>query len=142
MATSSSAAEYVLQQIPKQHVRDVYPLVRDLMRKVCARSDGRYAEAPIARKLLAGDWQLWLVWNGSVKAIVVTELYLDVSGLKCCMIRVCTGRGAKDWTHLIADIEDWARREGCAKLDMIARKGWARELPDYRMTHVMLEKDL
>lgn len=120
----------------------VWPLVRDLVRRVCERSEGRYAEEPIARHLLAGDWQLWVVWDGSVRAIVITELYTDVSGIKCCMIRVCTGHGARDWSHLLEDIEEWARREGCAKLDMLARKGWAKHLPDYRMTHVMLEKDL
>jgi len=125
-------------------VRDAYPLVRDLMRKVCARSRGRYSEAEVARKLLSGDWQLWVVWNGAVKAIVVTELYLDVSGIKCCMIRVCTGYGAKDWTHLIADIEQWARVEGCRKLDMLARPGWGELLKPggYRKTHILLEKDL
>lgn len=96
----------------------------------------------MAQNLLKGDWQLWVVWDGTVRAIVITELYKDVSGMKCCMIRVCTGNGAKDWSHLIGFIEDWARGQGCERLDMLARKGWAKRLPDYHLTHIMLEKVL
>ena len=106
-----------------------------------ARSVGGMLE-----RFATGAWHLWIVWEGgeagSVRAVIGTELYRDVSGMKCCTIRFATGHGASRWTHLLGRIEDWARQEGCVKLDMIARKGWAKHLPEYALTHVFLEKDL
>lgn len=117
-------------------------MVAPLMEAICERSQGRYSVPGMLERFAKGEWILWIVWDGSVRAIVGTELYRDVSGMKCCMIRFATGRQAATWTHLLREIEDWARGEGCQRLDMIARKGWARHLPDYKMTHVVLEKEL
>lgn len=132
----------VLQAIPPQHLGEVFPLVRPLMESVAERSKGRWSVPGMLERIATGDWLLWIVWDGSVRAIVGTELYLDVSGMKCCMIRFATGREASGWTHLLDEIEEFARAEGCGRIDMIARKGWAKHLPAYRMSHVFLEKDL
>ncbi len=142
----SSAAEHrvapVLQAIPPQHLGEVFPLIASLMESISERSKGRYSVPGMLERIACNEWQLWIVWDGSVRAIVGTELYRDVSGMKCCMIRFATGREAAGWTHLLSQIEAWARDEGCARMDMIARKGWAKHLPEYRMSHVFLEKDL
>lgn len=141
-ATSSSAGELRLVAVPPQHLAEVFPMVRDLMERVADRSGGRYSASGMLDKFLRGDWILWLVWDGTPRAIVGTELYLEMTGIKCCMIRFATGHGAKDWVPLLEQIEDWAREEGCTYVDCLARKGWARHLPDYRMSHVFLEKGL
>lgn len=73
---------------------------------------------------------------------MATELYTDVGGNRCCMIRFCSGEGANDWLHLLVKIELWAKAEGCKFLDMDARKGWAKHLPDYKVTHWVLQKAL
>ena len=96
----------------------------------------------LLERFVRGEWQLWLVWDGTPRAIVGTELYVEMTGLKCCMIRFCTGGGAAEWSHLLGKIEAWARDEGCTYLDMLARKGWAKHLPDYKLTHVELQKEL
>ncbi len=142
--TSSSAAKPSPQliAIPPDKLAVVLPMIADLLAGVIDRSNGRYSAEGVLDHLTSQRWTLWVVFDGEPRAIVATELYLDVSGIKCCMIRFCTGRDAAEWTHLLARIEAWARAEGCSKLDMIARKGWARHLPDYKMTHILLEKDL
>ncbi len=112
------------------------------MEAIVERSKGRYSVPGMLKRFATGDWHLWIVWDGTVRAIVATELYLDVSGMKCCTIRFATGRDASGWAHHLDEIEAWARTEGCGRLDMIARKGWAKHLPAYRMSHVFLEKDL
>lgn len=119
------------------------PRVRVLMDELIERHAGELSFEGIAKRLMAEDWILWVVTeNGAPRAILATELYRDVGGLKRCRIPFCTGDGARGWVHLLAQIEAWARENDCARLDMIARKGWAKHLPDYRMTHVVLEKDL
>lgn len=120
----------------------MFPMVRGMLEGVAERSRGRWSVAGMLDRFVRGDWQLWLVWDGRPRAVVATELYLEMTGMKCGMIRFCTGSGAPEWSHLLSRIEDWAREEGCERLDMLARKGWAKHLPDYKMTHVELEKDL
>ncbi len=137
-----SAVEPALAAIPAEHIGEVFPLVRGLIESVAERSDGRYSVPGMLELFARGTWVLWIVWDGDVRAIVGTEIYNDVSGMRCCMIRFATGREAKGWTHLLAEIEDYARANGCERLDMLARKGWAKHLPDYKITHVALEKDL
>lgn len=118
------------------------PDVRKLMLDLVDRDSGELSYDGVTRKLAAAEWILWLVWSGRVRAILATELYFDVSRAKRCRIPFCTGDGAQSWVHLLSRIEDFARSEGCEKIDMIARKGWAKHLKDYKMTHVLLEKDL
>lgn len=139
--TISEAASLVA--VAPDRVPDVLriPAVRGLLIELVERHHGELSLKGIYQRLMT-DWVLWLVWTGEVKAVLATELYFDVGGMKRCRIPFCTGSGAKQWVHLLAEIEAWARAEGCKKLDVIARKGWARQLPDYKMTHVLLEKAL
>lgn len=141
-ATTSEAVKPDLVQIPPNAIVDVFPMVRDWLNGLADRSGGRWSVSGLLQKFVNGEWQLWIVWDGKPRAIVGTELYLEMTGMKCCMIRFCTGSGAPEWQHLLSKIEDWARSEGCSYVDMLARKGWAKHLPDYKLTHVELEKDL
>lgn len=132
-----------LVAVDPRYLHRVLPLIQADLEALCERTRGRYSMPGILDHVARGLWVLWLVWDGSnVRAVLATELYLDVSKIKVCTIRFCTGSGAKDWVHLIGKIEDYAREEGCVKFDVIARKGWARHLPDMKMSHVHLEKDL
>ena len=132
-----------LTAINPVHLPELWPEIADLVAGVVERSRGRYSNRGVAQHLMSGDWHLWVVGvDGEIRAIVATELYRDVSGIKCCTIRFCTGRGSETWTHLLEQIEAWARADGCVRMDMIARKGWAKRLPDYRLSHVYLEKKL
>jgi hypothetical protein len=38
------------------------------------------------------------------------------------------------------ELERYATAQGCNGMRIYGRKGWARKLPDYKMTHVLLEK--
>lgn len=116
--------------------------MRVLLAEMIERHHGELSLYGVADRFLSRDWIMWLVWAGEVRAVLATELYHDVGGEKRCRIPFCTGHGARQWVGLLSRIEDWARSEGCQRLDMIARKGWAKHLPDYKMTHVLLEKAL
>jgi hypothetical protein len=50
--------------------------------------------------------------------------------------------GMARWLHLLAPIEDWAKSEGCDAMRIMGRRGWGRVLPTYRLTRVVLEKEL
>ena len=142
--TTSAAAKPQLVAVDPRRVREALelPAVRALLADMVQRHHGELSMYGIAERLLSGEWIMWLVWAGEVRAVLATELYHDVGGEKRCRIPFCTGAGARQWVSLLSVIEDWARSEGAVRIDMIARKGWAKHLPDYRMTHIVLEKAL
>ena len=134
----------ILRQIPRHLIGDIWPVIDALMVKLVQRSAGAWTIAGILERLERGEWQLWVVWDGRIMAVLATELYAEMSGRRCARIVFTTGHDARKWSHLIADIETWALAQGCCKLEMIARKGWAKAtaLASYRMTHVLLERTL
>lgn len=131
--------EMCVKQIPIPFLNVVWPHVSPwIAERVVERSRGEFSIAGIAEKLLSGKWQLWVVWDGTYRAVLATELTKE--GI--ARIHFATGKGASDWRHLIADIEDFAKANGCSRLSMLARKGWATHLKDFKLTHVLLEKDI
>ena len=86
--------------------------------------------------------QLWLAFDGRVRAAVLTELTTD--RLKTCRVTHGAGDGAKDWVYLFDVIKSWAEDNGCKRLAVIARPGWEKMLKSFKLkkTHVVLEVGL
>lgn len=139
---SQKPTPLMLRQVPVQYLREVWPHVVGMLAEVVERSDGRWTLKDMGARFLSGEWHMWVVYDGSYRAVLATELFHEASGMKAARIVFCTGLGAKQWVGLVADIEQWAREQGCARVEMLARKGWARHLEDYKLSHVLLEKAL
>lgn len=136
---SGAPCPMVLRQVPVPFLNVVWPQVSQwIAERVVERSNGELSLAGIAERLLTGEWQLWVVVDGTYRAVLATELTKE--GI--ARINFATGRGAEDWKHLIDEIKEWARQQGCHHLKMLARKGWAKHLPEFKISHVMLEMDL
>ncbi|MGH6933294.1 MAG: hypothetical protein ACREEE_12780 [Dongiaceae bacterium] len=129
--------------VPAALVDGVWPLVERLIDQACRRGRGKETSEDIQNALMARDLQLWLLWDGSPKGAVVTEIVRHPRKT-CCRIRICTGRGREDWQRHIAVVERWAKSQGCAAMELIARPGWSRLLKDhgYAVTHLFCEKEL
>lgn len=107
-----------------------------------SRSGGKYTADDVRAACEMGDQQLWMVWwDGVLKAVATTQLW-RFPGKSVCKIDIVTGDGMKFWAPLRTIIEDWARNQGCESMWALARPGWERVAPDYRKTHVLLEKEL
>jgi hypothetical protein len=54
------------------------------------------------------------------------------------------GNNRENWQHYISIIEDFAKQNGCDKMELIARPGWERVLKQFNYTksHVVLDKNL
>ncbi len=89
--------------------------------------------------MLDGLYLLWLaVADGEkIRAAGITSLAGDA-----CEIIAVGGVGHKDWIRFIEGIEKYARAEGQKRVRIIGRKGWARLLPAYKQTAVVLERQL
>jgi hypothetical protein len=96
----------------------------------------------VERNVRDGSALLWLAWDGTrIHAAAVTELR-SANGRKFCTIVACGGEQRRHWLHLLADLESFARAEGCATVLILGRPGWRRVLPDYRVKNIILEKEL
>ncbi|MGB0854956.1 MAG: hypothetical protein ACPGSI_16790 [Pikeienuella sp.] len=86
--------------------------------------------------------QLWIAWNGMVKAVCLTAIADDRQ--KSCLVTHCAGSGFRDWAHMIEGIANWARAEGCQRIEATTRPGWEKALKKFGLTksHVVLEKRL
>ena len=95
----------------------------------------------IESQVLSGSQLLWLAWSGSIEAAATTEL-VEISGHLVCVLTACGGHQRERWLPLLAKIEQFAKDEGCKCLRIFGRKGWERVLNDYRVEHIILEKQL
>ena len=121
--------------------REFWPHVAALIK--AAMEKGRLSSyADVEHSVRHGSALLWLAWNGeTIEAAAVTEL-TSANGEKFCTIVACGGHGRSQWLPLIAGLEAYGRREGCAAMRIYGRRGWRKLLPEYRTTRVLLEKPL
>lgn len=136
-----------LLHIEKDSLDTVWPLVWPYLASAVERSRGRFSEVAMRRLLEAGDWLLWAALEHSeasdtVLGVAVTEILVYPAGKKVINIPICTGVEAKKWAALIGEIEKWGKTEGATAVQTWARRGWAKHLQDYEMTHVLLEKEI
>lgn len=91
----------------------------------------------VEQQVLDGDQLLWLAHSEKIEAAATTHL-----ANKVLTIVACSGHQMERWLPLFAQIEDYARKEGCRAVRIFGRRGWERVLDGYRAEYVILEKAL
>ena len=129
-----------------EKVKEVWILVKDLIQKACDFSDG-FADAEDFKKWLEqGTMQLWVAWDNEekkVKCVCITEIK-QYPKYKVCGCKITTGSNFKKWVDFMDFVMEWAKQEGCRKMEIHTRPGWERVLKSkgFFKTHVQLEKML
>lgn len=115
----------------------------DALRHIEKRSHGLWTVEGIKDRVERGIWQFWVFHEGTTMlAIAGSCIGIADNGDKYAEILFCAGTGRKHMQEKITEFEEWARAEGCTRVRSIARLGWARTLPGYRVTHAFIEKEL
>jgi hypothetical protein len=123
-----------------ERVADVWLHVAPLLKAAITRTNlDRFSE--IERDVLAGRSLVWLAWSDHVEAAATTIL-TETDVERVCVLTACGGRDMKRWLPLLEIIEAYARAEGCARLRLFGRRGWQRMLENYRVTNIILERNL
>ena len=82
------------------------------------------------------------MWDGkSIEAAATTHL-VKVNNHKLLILTACAGHHRERWLPLFERIESYAKSEGCKSIRIYGRKGWERVLKNYRVEHVILERQL
>ena len=139
-----------LVNIPPSNLDDVWSLVKKDISEALSYS-GNHTDAQFVYDTIKqSKMQLWVVWDKDKEAtidkyygVVVTEI-VKRKLIQSCNIFIVTGRHRQKWQHLISVLEDFALKNNCTNMELIARKGWQRimEQFDYKQTHVVLEKQI
>lgn len=120
---------------PKE-VHQIWPYAGAMIRAAIERTDlSDFAD--IERDVLSGDQLLWLAVSDRIEAAATTHLSRNV-----CTLTACSGHHRERWLPLFAQIEKYAKDEGCKAMRIYGRRGWERVLDGYHVEHVVLEKDL
>jgi hypothetical protein len=123
-------------------VGKAWPLAVDYLETAYATGLGDEDLDTTKAELDKGLQLLWLVWDGHEVLAAATTKLVSTPSAKLCIITSCGGKQLSRWKYFIADLEQYARNEGCDKLRITGRKGWARILPEYRTPWVCIEKRL
>jgi hypothetical protein len=101
---------------------------------------GRFDD--VERDVLSANAYLWLaIESGAVLAAAVTQV-TQHHDQRLCTIVACGGHDWTRWGGLIAGLEDYARAENCARIEIAGRPGWLKRLPDYRLVKIVIRKEL
>ena len=132
-----------LLPVPPEHLDTAFQILHREVESIAVRSNGRVTVEDLLAAAQNNELLVWVVadMNATLLAIVLAEIRVYPRA-KVCRLVGCAGRDRRSWLPLLSEIERWAASEGCTQMQAEARKGWAGELTDYRLTHVILEKEL
>lgn len=137
-----------LIQIPPEAIPGLWPLAARMLAPAIEYSNGATNLDQELKCLVEQKKQLWMVVDGEPNenpkgvAAGVSSLQLNADGTKTANIEYFGGENMKAWFSLKAVFEEWASAEGCKDLRLWARKGWAKHLPDFKITHHIMRKEL
>ena len=130
--------------IPTNKVKQVWSIVVKDIADALARSNGYARAEHIKKEILDNKMQLWILWESETKeyyGVCVTEI-IQRPLQRCLNIKIMTGRHRDKWQHLIKHVEEFAWKNNCDLLELVARPGWKKVLKQYgyKESHVLLEK--
>lgn len=98
--------------------------------------------AQVEADALSGANLLWIATDGQrIGAAAITDIH-ETERRKVCVLVANGGERMREWVHLIAGLEDYAKAEGCTAMRILGPRAWARVLHGYHERAVVLERVL
>ncbi len=141
MSASVEPASVALACVPPDQVARLWPHIAHYIARAMARGGmGRFAD--VEADVLAANAYLWVATEaGAILAAAVTKVTGE-GRARVCTIVACGGHDWPRFGFLIAGLENYARAEGCAAVEICGRPGWQRRLEGYRTVKVVIRKGL
>ena len=128
--------------VEKHEINNVWNDVKDLVAKT---NDDVLNEKDILEYLKTGYYILWIVTEPDSDTILaaMTVEYAHYPRHKMCRVVTIAGEKLNEWVDEgLLKLEDWAKAQGCAYMDMYARRGWKKVLKEYKEDCILLRKKL
>ena len=135
-----------LVRLPVDGLELAWPLVAPFVEQMAERFPDDWPVRETWRQGLEGLLGFWVIWEPDEKkayGVVGTKLGEKPSGKKVLVVEIASGSEHTRWAHLISTLEDYAKANGCQRVEIRGRGGWARTLDGYRLEREpLLTKDL
>ena len=136
-----------LINVPTKSVNEVWGLVKTDIANALNRSNGYALADHIKKWIIEEKMQLWILWDKEAAkeskyyGLVVTEI-IQKPLQRALNIKIMTGSHREKWQHLIKQIEEFAWKNKCDLVELIARPGWKKVMKPFGFieSHVVLEK--
>ena len=133
----------ILRQYPADQTDLMWPHVQNLVQKALDEGS-RHTLADIYCGLACDEMQLW-TWASKaderkIEAAMVTTIQ-EKDSVKWCLFLTMGGDSLKQWIHHLADLEDWARQNGCDEMRIYGRIGWSK-ITGYNVKYTKMVKQL
>ena len=144
--SEAQTVEVKVTKLPQEAIMDRWEQVSPLLDKACSYSGGRFTPETVLQGLMSGGGQLQLFVafedDATVKAAAVTCLTVFGTGLKVCEILLLGGHERKSWLHFQKTIRRWAKTQGCERMLVHGRKGWVKDLSDWKVSGMIFERPI
>lgn len=128
--------------VPPYDVPKVWPLVASMIDAAFAELDETTPD--YLPWLMEGKGLLWVyIRDEIIVAAATSSFQKGRQGKTCRVVSVggdSGGEGVAMWRRCIAEIERYAKTQGCYKVVIDGRRGWIRVLADYDPKCVSFEK--
>ena len=130
-------------QIKPDMTGRAWPVISDHLDRLF-NNDPDMGPKVVFERILSGDWHLWTVWSEdktSIQAVIAVSINNTGTGKPFARIELMEGnRQRSDWLPLLTEIENWAVDQGCNRVIAELPKYFARDMPDWRMRGVVMER--
>lgn len=128
--------------VPPELTEQVLPFVIRMIEASYVEADGLVPDDLLDR-LKAGTLNLWVAMEaGQTPFAAITTSFYETRSGRALRIHACGGDRLYVWKHLMGDLEQYAKTEGCVKITAEARQGWLRVLTGFEQTRIVIEKRL
>lgn len=131
-----------LAYVPIADIEEWWPRIEPILRRATDRTESDLTTAELHARARAGNVILWVAIDDGLIVAAMATTEIVVRGERTAFILAMSGTGEGKWIEpLLADLERIALASGIKRIRLCGRKGWARALPDYRITSIVLEKN-
>lgn len=117
--------------IPREHVSEVWPLVKDYLAEAAKYTHGRYEVDDIYDAIMDYDHMLWIAFDEEkIKGAVVTN-FANYPKKKYLVMSFCGGVELDQWKDsMLKLLQHWAFDNHCDGIEATARIGWTKIFKD------------
>lgn len=122
----------------------VWPRLDALYEEACKYSKGSLTKEIVCARAVNGMGQLWIAADDTteVTATCLTSIIAFPGGLKAMFVELVGGKLKSDIFDFRTTLEKQATAQGCTSVFFMLPRKWAKHLPDYKISHILMCKEL
>jgi len=122
-------------------IEENWDKIEPFVKRVLQKIELCYSIENIKDSLKAKKMQLWTSYVGTqLKGVCITRITIHPKNYK--FLEIVLAAGNLQALPELKQIEQWGKDNQCKLIKFEGRKGWARALKDYKVSTVILIKEL